>query len=132
MLHETTIKDPTFQIKETLWKNGFPAHQAEIIEVNINADAVFSPKDFGVLDDPRVLSYRVRKLALVDEQGDELVLYSNGRAWLFRVALPLIVLWKSLLINREIPREELGRDFQQLRILLHSSLPRPRSGGSSQ
>jgi glycosyltransferase involved in cell wall biosynthesis len=129
MLREMAIKDPVFQIKEPLWKDGFPSHQAEIIEVNIQADAAFSPQDFGVIDDPRVLSYRVRKVALVDEQSDEIVLYSDGRAWLFRVALPLMVLWKSLLINREVPRRELGRDFQHLRIFLRSSLPSRISGG---
>jgi hypothetical protein len=115
-----------------LWKDGFPACEAEIVEVNIHTDAAFSPQDFGVIGDTRALSYRVRKLALVDEQGDELVLYSDGRAWLLRVALPLVVLWKSLLINRDVPCKELGRDIQQLRIPLHSSLPSRRSDGAGQ
>jgi hypothetical protein len=93
MLHEIAIKSRSFRSRR-LWKDGFPAHQAEIIEVNIHADAAFSPKILVFLT-TRMLSYRVRKLALVDEQGDELILYSDGRAWLLRVALPLIVLWKS-------------------------------------
>jgi glycosyltransferase involved in cell wall biosynthesis len=130
VLHETTIKDPVFQIKAPLWQDGFPAHGAEIIEVNIQTDAAFSPKYFGVSGDTRALSYRVRKLALVDEQGKEFVLYSGAKAWLLRLALPFIVLWKSLLINRKIPCKELGRDIQQLRLLLRSSSLSRRSGGS--
>jgi hypothetical protein len=128
VLHELTINAPAFQIKEPLWKDGFPAQTAEIIEVNIHTDAAFSPQVLGVRGDTRALSYRVRRVALVDDQGDELVLYSDGRAWLLRVVLPFIVLWKSLLINRDIPGQELGRDIQQLRILRHSFLPSHRSG----
>jgi hypothetical protein len=129
--HETSIKAPAFHIKERLGRDSFRAYGGELVEVNIYADTSFSPEDFGVNGDTRALSYRVHKLALVDEQGAEFVLYSRTRAWLFRVALPLLVLWKSLLINHDIPFEELGRDVRQLRIMLHRSPPSRLSSGIS-
>ena len=130
VLHETIIKQPVFHIKEPLWQDSIPANDGEIVEVGVYADTSFSPQDFGI-DDTRALSYRVHKLALVDEQGDEFVLYSERRAWLLRMALSLLVLWKSLLINHAIPYKELGTDLRQLRLLLHRFLAILRSGDLS-
>jgi hypothetical protein len=130
VLSVTTIKDPVFSIKESFWEDDLPTNDAGIVEVNIDADSSFSPQDFGVSGDTRALSYRVHKLALVDEQGEEFVLYSERRASLLRMVLPLLVLWKSLLINHDIPFKALGRDLRQLRIPRQSSLPGDRSDGS--
>jgi glycosyltransferase involved in cell wall biosynthesis len=123
VLHETSINTSVFHLKELLSKDSLPAHEGEIVEVNLYADTSFYPQEFGVKGDTRALSYRVHKLTLLDGQGKELVLYSSRRAWLLRVALPLLVFWKSLLVNHAIPFEELGRDMRQLRTLLHKSLP---------
>jgi hypothetical protein len=121
VLHETIIKQPVFHIKEALWEDSIPANDGEIVEVSIYADTSYSPQDFGI-DDTRALSYQVRHLALVDEQGDEFVLYSERREWLLRMALSLLVVWKSLLINHAIPYRELGTDLRRLCLLLRSSV----------
>jgi hypothetical protein len=131
ILHEASITSPVFHIKALLWKDSLPTHEGEIVEVHLNADTAFSPQDFGVSNDTRALSYRVHKLALIDDRGEELVLYSGPRAWLLRVALPLLVLWKSLWLNHAIPFEELGRDLRQLQILLSRSLQSRWSNGLS-
>ena len=131
VLHEVSIKAPAFHLKERLGRDSFPEHEGELREVNINADTSFSPQDFGVSGETRALSYRVHKLALVDEQGAEFVLYSRDRAWLIRVAVATLVLWKSLLINHDIPFEELGRDVRQLGIMLHRPLPSRLASGIS-
>ena len=64
----------------------------------------------GVNDDTRTLSYRVRKLSLVDERGRELVLYSRRKAWLLLFSLPALFLWKFLLTNHYIPFSELWKN----------------------
>ena len=127
----SALKLLSFHLKERLGRDSFPAHEGELREVNIYADTSFSPQDFGVSGDTRALSYRVHKLALVDEQDAEFVLYSRNRAWLCRVAVPALVLWKSLLINHDIPFEELGRDLWQLGIMLHRPLPSRLASGIS-
>jgi hypothetical protein len=103
MLYETSITDPVFQLKERLWTDNPPAPAGELVELSISADTAFSPQDLGYRDDTRALAYRVQKMALVDEQGEELVLYSGHRAWLLRVALPFLVGWKALCLNHRIP-----------------------------
>jgi glycosyltransferase involved in cell wall biosynthesis len=130
VLHNTIIKQPVFHIKESLWQDSIPTNDGEIVEVSVYADTSFSPRDLGI-DDTRALSYRVHHLALVDEQGDEFVLYSERREWLLRMALSLLVLWKSLLINHAIPYKELATDLGQLRLLLQRSLAMRRSGDLS-
>jgi hypothetical protein len=132
--YTTIIKDHVFSIKEPLWEDEIPAQNTEVMEVNIDADAAFSPEAFGVSGDTRILSYRVHKLALVDERGAELVLYSDLRAWLLRLALPVLVSWKSLLVNHDVPDlpyQELGRDLRQLRMLLQRPRLSRKLGGSS-
>jgi glycosyltransferase involved in cell wall biosynthesis len=124
VMDEVIIDETAFCIKRPLWGNHIPTNESGIVEMNIYADSFFTPQAFGVKDDTRTLSYRVRKLSLVDGHGGELVLYSERKAWLFRLALPMLVLWKSLLINHDIPYEELGRDIRQLRSSLMGSLPR--------
>jgi glycosyltransferase involved in cell wall biosynthesis len=121
VLHEAIIDEAAFCIKKPLWRNSGPSHESGIVELNIDADSAFAPQAFGINDDTRTLSYRVRKLSLVDGQGGELVLYSDRKAWLFRLALPVLVLWKSLCINHSIPYAELGRDIRQLRSALRRS-----------
>jgi glycosyltransferase involved in cell wall biosynthesis len=130
-LYEASITTRVFHINALLWKDGLPTHEGGIVEVHLNADTAFSPQDFGVGNDTRALSYRVHKLALVDDRGEELVLYSGHRAWLLLVALPLLVFWKSLWLNHAIPFEELGRDLRQLRLLLHRSMQSRWSNGLS-
>jgi len=122
VLHEAIIEDATFCIKEQIWRNDVPANGSGIIEVVIHADSSFAPQAFGISDDTRTLSYRVKKLSLVDEGGGELVLYSGRKAWLFWLALPLLVFWKSLLVNHGIPYTALGRDLRWLRSALKGSL----------
>jgi hypothetical protein len=115
MLHETITKEAAFCIRERLWGNDLPSNESGIVEVDIYADSSFAPQAFGVNDDTRTLAYQVRRLSLVDGQGGELVLYSDRKARLFRLVLPVLVLWKSLLINHDIPYTELGRDLRRLR-----------------
>jgi glycosyltransferase involved in cell wall biosynthesis len=122
VLHEATIDEAAFSIKEQLWRNDGQANKSDIIEVEIRADSSFAPQSHGINNDTRTLSYRVKKLSLLDGLGGELVLYSGRKAWLLQVALPLLVLWKSLLINHSIPYEELGKDFRWLRGSLKGAL----------
>jgi glycosyltransferase involved in cell wall biosynthesis len=132
ILHEVHITSPVFQLQEHLWKDSLPAFVGEIAEVNICADSSFSPQDFGVMRDTRTISYRIFQLALVDEEGEELVLYSGRRSWLYRVSLPVLVFWKSLLINHAIPYKELSKNLQDLRMEWHRPLPTYMSRGASQ
>jgi glycosyltransferase involved in cell wall biosynthesis len=134
VLYTTIIKDHVFSIREPLWEDGIPVQKMEMMEVSIDADTAFSPEAFGISGDTRILSYRVHKLALADERGAELVLYSDLRARLLRLALPLLVSWKSLLVNHDVPDlpyQELRRDLWQLRVLLHRPRLSRKLGGSS-
>ena len=117
-LHEVVVEGAAFCLKRPLWMKGVPSNGVGRVEVNIDADGAFTPQTFGIKDDTRTLSYRIKKLALIDGQGEELVLYSDRKARLFRLAVPVLVMWKSLLINHDIPYAELGRDIRRLRSTL--------------
>jgi glycosyltransferase involved in cell wall biosynthesis len=114
VLHDAIIDGAAFCIKEPLWRNDAAADTSGIVEVEIYADRSFAPQAFGINDDTRTLAYHVKELSLLDEHGGELVLYSGGKVWLFQLLLPLLVFWKSLTINHDIPCQELWRDLRRL------------------
>jgi glycosyltransferase involved in cell wall biosynthesis len=114
VLHDAIIDEAAFCIKEPLWRKDAAANKSGIVEVDIYADHSFAPQAFGINDDTRTLSYHVKELSLLDEQGGELVLYSGRKVWLFQVLLPLLVFWKSLTINHGIPFQELWKDIRRL------------------
>lgn len=114
LLHDATIDQVAFRLKQPLWGADAAAHESGITEVVMYADHAFVPQALGISDDTRTLSYQVKKLSLVDGYGGELVLYSNRKAWLFQLLLPLVVFWTSLNINHEVPVQELWRDIRRL------------------
>jgi glycosyltransferase involved in cell wall biosynthesis len=118
LLHEVLVEEAAFCLKRPLWMEKVAPNGAGVAEVNIHAGSAFTPQAFGIKDDTRTLSYRIKKLSLIDGQGEELVLYSDRKAWLFRLAVPMLVMWKSLVINHDIPYAELGRNIRRLRSAL--------------
>jgi glycosyltransferase involved in cell wall biosynthesis len=114
VLHEAYIEKTAFSIKQPFVWTGTVLPASGLVEVRFDADRAFAPHTFGINDDTRKLSYHILKLALSDGQGGELVLYSERRARLFHLALPALVLRKSLLTNRRVPYQELARDLRRL------------------
>jgi hypothetical protein len=101
---EAALEAGTFSLKGRL-----PARQAEPpegLEVVLDADGTFVPRDLGTGAAARPLSYRIEKLWVGDDGGGELVLYSGWRARLFHLALPLLFRLKHLAINHRLPEAE--------------------------
>lgn len=122
VLHEAIIEGGEFSLREQIWRNDVLLDRLDTVEATLYADKSFIPQMLGMNDDTRPLSYRVRRLALLDERGRELVLYSDRIPWLLAIALPALFLWKSLLINHCIPYEELWKHGRRLWNYLKRSL----------
>jgi len=113
MVYKTAIKKGEFALTERITKNDTLPGGAQSVEVNLLADRPLTQQRYGSDEDSQPGAYRISRLSLFDEQGREVVLYT-GRTWIFLLALPLLVLWKSLLINHRLPPAELRRSRRHL------------------
>jgi GT2 family glycosyltransferase len=109
VLQRTIIEGREFALRASLEQNGASSHPMDTSEVKVSAEKSFIPHEIDTRGDTRTLSYRIKKLSLVDAGGRELMLYTGRKHWLFAIALPLISLLKSMAINHGLD----GKQFWQ-------------------
>jgi glycosyltransferase involved in cell wall biosynthesis len=114
VLHKTVIDEREFVFRAWLGQNGAASQSIGPSEVKLSAKKSFIPHLIDTKGDTRTLSYRIKKLALIDTQGRERILYAGRIHWLFAVALPVISLVKSLLINHRLYGKELWQTARNL------------------
>jgi hypothetical protein len=125
VLYRTVIDGREFALRVWLGQNGAASQSTETAEVKVYAEKSFIPHFIGTKGDTRTLSYRIKKLALVDTRGRERIFYAGRIHWLFAMALPVISLVKSLGINHRLYGKELWRTARHLwGELLHIPLGR--------
>jgi GT2 family glycosyltransferase len=107
VLHRTTIDGREFALKAWLDQNGAASQPRETAEVKLSAEKSFIPHLIDTSGDTRTLSYRIRRLSVVDGCGRERILYTGRVHWLFAMALPAISLAKSMVINHRHYAKEL-------------------------
>jgi hypothetical protein len=105
--HRTVIDDKEFDLRVWLGQNGHASHVMGTSEVTLSAEKSFTPYTIDPQGDTRTLSYRIKRLALVDAQGHQQILYTNRIHWMFAMALPVISLIKSLMLNHRLHGKEL-------------------------
>jgi glycosyltransferase involved in cell wall biosynthesis len=114
VLYKTSVQQGRFALRQRImedvtWASGLQRDEVELYaEPPLTAQGSVAARDF------QPPFYRVRRLAWCDEQGREVIVFTAGRAWLFAVALPVLFLWKSLLINRSISYQDLWRHRREL------------------
>jgi glycosyltransferase involved in cell wall biosynthesis len=109
VLHRTVIDGREFALRAWLGQNGAASQSMETAEVKLSAEKSFIPHLIDTRGDTRTLSYRIKKLSLVDGRGREHILYAGRQRWLFSMALPVISLAKCLVVNHRF----YGKDFWQ-------------------
>jgi hypothetical protein len=109
VLLRAVIDEREFAFKAWLGQNGAAAQAVEAPEVKLTAERSFVPPLMDTGSATRTLSYRIKRLSLVDSQGRESVLFALRMRWLFTVTLPLISLVKSLHVNQHLHVRELWR-----------------------
>jgi len=114
VLHRTVIDGREFALRAWLGRNGAASQLLETSEVKLSAEKSFIPHLIDTKGDTRTLSYRIKKLALVDTRGRQSILYASRIHWLFAVALPMISLAKSLGVNHRLYGKELWQIARNL------------------
>jgi glycosyltransferase involved in cell wall biosynthesis len=114
VLHRAVIEAGEFSLTVRLWQNDVLAEPLDTSEVRLYAEKSFIPHLLGTNEDTRTLSYRVTKLSLVDTRGCKLSLFSGRKHWLFAMALPVLSLEKSLVINHRLSYKELWQTTRTL------------------
>ena len=112
--HTAVIDEREFDLRAWLDQNGSVSQSMETSEVKLYAEKSFTPHLIDTKGDTRTLSYRIKRLSLVDTQGRERILYAGRTHWLFVLALPLISLVKSLVVNHRLYGKELWRTARNL------------------
>ena len=110
--HRTVIDAREFDLRAWLGQNGDASHLIGTPEVKLYAEKSFTPHLINAKGDTRTLSYRIKRLSLVDTQGREQTLYAGRTHWMFAMALPLISLVKSLMVNHRLHVKELWRSIR--------------------
>ncbi|MBI3800478.1 MAG: glycosyltransferase, partial [Deltaproteobacteria bacterium] len=118
IVYKTAIQKGEFAVKEWIARHDSLPNDLPSVEVNLLTERLLTLRESELTGDSRSPAYRIRKLSLCDERGREVVLYTNRTVWLFLSMLPLLVLWKSLLINHRFPYAELRRSRGKLRHIL--------------
>lgn len=112
--HKTVIDEREFDLKAWLGQNGDASQFMGTSEVKLYAEKSFTPHLIDTKGDTRTLSYRIKRLSLVDTQGREQTLYAGRTHWIFAMALPVISLVKSLMVNHRLHGKELWRTVRTL------------------
>ena len=86
----------------------------ETSEVKLYAEKSFIPHLVDKKGDTRTLSYRITKLSFIDVLGRERIVYSSRINWLFAMALPVISLVKSIVVNHRFYYKELWHTARHL------------------
>jgi glycosyltransferase involved in cell wall biosynthesis len=114
VLHKTVIDEREFALRTWLGQNGAASQLLDTSEVNLYAEKSFVPHLIDTKGDTRTLSYRIKKLALVDTRGRQRIIYAGRIHWLFAIALPVISLVKSMVVNHRLYGKELWQTARRL------------------
>jgi hypothetical protein len=114
VLQRTVIEGREFALRACLGQNGISSHPLESSEIEVSAEKSFIPHEIDTKGDTRTLSYRIKKLSLIDARGRELSLYTGRKHWLFAMGLPLISLVKTVAINHRLYCRELWQTVRNL------------------
>jgi Glycosyl transferase family 2 len=114
VLHRTVIDEREFALRAWLGQNGAASQSLKTSEVKVYAEKSFIPHLIDTRGDTRTLSYRIKKLALVDTRGRQRIIYTGRIHWLFAVALPVISLVKSMVVNHRLYGKELWQTARNL------------------
>jgi glycosyltransferase involved in cell wall biosynthesis len=112
--HRVVIEEGEFDLRAWVGQNGAAFPWVETSEVKLYAEKSFTPHLIDTRGDTRTLSYRIKRLSLIDTQGRERILYAGRIQWFFAIALPLISLVKSLVVNHRLYGKELWRTARNL------------------
>jgi hypothetical protein len=108
------IDEREFGLRAWLGQNGAASQSLETSEIQLYAEKSFIPHLIDARGDTRTLSYRIKKLALVDTQGRQRIIYAGRIHWLFVMALPVISLVKSIVVNHRLYGKELWQTVRNL------------------
>ena len=114
VLHSTVIDEREFALRAWLGHNGAASQLTEASEVKVSAEKSFIPHLIDTKGDTRTLSYRIKKLSLIDGGGHEHILYTGRIQWFFATALPVISLVKSIVVNHRLYGKELWQTARRL------------------
>jgi Glycosyl transferase family 2 len=114
VVHKTVIDEREFALRAWLGQNGAASQSLETSEIKLYAEKSFIPHLIDARGDTRTLSYRIKKLALVDTQGRQRIIYAGRIHWLFAMALPVISLVKSMVVNHRLCGKELWQTVRNL------------------
>jgi len=114
VLHRTIIDEREFVLRAWLGQNSAASQSMETSEVKLSAEKSFIPHLIDTRGDTRALSYRIKKLSLIDARGRERILYAGRKHWLFAMALPVVSLAKSMVINHRLYGKELWQTARHL------------------
>jgi glycosyltransferase involved in cell wall biosynthesis len=114
LVHRTVIDEREFALRVWLGQNGAASQSMEASGIELCAEKSFIPHLMDTKGDTRALSYRIKKLSLVDARGHEHIVYARRIYWLFAMALPVISLVKSLSINHRLYGKELWQTARHL------------------
>jgi hypothetical protein len=102
VLQRTVVDGREFSFRAWLGQNGAASQSLMTAEVKLSAEKSFVPHLIDARGDTRTLSYRIKKLSLIDARGGERILYAGRTRWLFAMALPVVSLAKSVMINHRL------------------------------
>jgi glycosyltransferase involved in cell wall biosynthesis len=74
--------------------------------------------------------YTIRKLTIVDEAGQQMVLFSNRVAFIFIVALPIKIVWDTVLINGRLSLREQFKTLFKMCGIVFSNRQSLKGGGT--
>jgi glycosyltransferase involved in cell wall biosynthesis len=114
VLHRAVIDEREFVIRAWLGHNGAASQSMETSEVKLYAEKSFIPHLVDTKGDTRTLSYRIKRLSFIDARGRERIVYARHINWLFAMALPVISLVKSMVVNHRFYRKELWQTARNL------------------
>jgi hypothetical protein len=114
VLYKEVIEAEHFSLMVRLGPDDVPPPQTAVSEVKLYAGKSFVPDMIHSNADTRTLSYRVKKLSLIDARGRELTLYAGGRQWIFAMALPMLSLEKALVTNHRLAGKEVWQTTREL------------------
>ncbi len=110
---ETTLSAGKFTINTPALLDKPARSEAQTIELTIQAEKSFRLPRAGRGTNFRLRSYRIRKLAVIDPQGRETVIYSIPRALSFFFLQPLLFLYTFLRFNHSLPWTEFKQSSGQ-------------------
>jgi glycosyltransferase involved in cell wall biosynthesis len=114
VIHREVIEAEHFALTVKLGQDKVLSGTRAASEVKLSAGKSFVPNTIHNNADMRTLSYRVKKLSLINTRGGTLVLYAGRKHWLFAIALPVLSLEKFLVTNHRLWSKEVWQTTRDL------------------